>query len=341
LAEASEPNEVPSGTWLADEVIVTLRLTSAVVTLVLGAGACGGAIAVRPPDQPPSADAIKQLWVAPGTEPRDLFWGIGGQKYAPDGETVYKLRERDDTGFSTKYTVEDSKDVEWSAKTGPEAQTEVVLSRILWGVGYHQQPIYYLPSWTLERGGRKLTESEARFRPKLKEFDRLDEYWWWQQNPFVGTRELNGLLVVLLMFNSTDLKNDNNSLYKLREPIEGANHWFVVRDIGAALGETGRIYPRRNCLECFEQHGFITAIDGDSVTFDYQGLHQEVVSMIRPADVRWAAERMTRLTDKQWHDAFRAGNYSDSDADRFIRKLKEKIDDGLALRARPVVQATH
>jgi hypothetical protein len=49
---------------------------------------------------------------------------------------------------------------------------------------------------------------------------------------------------------------------------------------------------------------------------------------------------MQRLTDAQWHDAFRAANYADADAERYIRKLKEKIADGLALRARPVDQAT-
>ena len=302
--------------------------------------ACGGAIEIKPPQRPPSADEIRQLWNDPGSEPRDLFWGIGGRKYAPDPDTVYTFKTRDASGFSTKYDVDDPKGVEWSAKIGPEAQTEVLMSRILWGLGYHQQPIYYLPSWTLERAGTKTTESEARFRPKLKEFERLDEYWWWQQNPFVGTHELNGLLVVLLMFNGTDLKNDNNAFYKLKEPLEGAKRWFVVRDLGAALGETGSYYPRRNCLECFEQHGFITAINGDRVEFDYVGRHQELLTMIRPADVRWAAERMTHLTDQQWHDAFRAANYSESDAGRFIRKLKEKIDDGLALRARPVDQAT-
>lgn len=331
---------MPAGTSLADEVFVTARCTSAVVTIAFGIAACGGAIAIRPPDHAPSATEIRQLWIDPGTEARDLFWGIDGHKYAPNAEAVYRFKEREASSFSTKYTLEDPDGVEWSAKLGPEAQTEVVLSRVLWGLGFHQQPIYYLPSWTLRRDGATQAESEARFRPKLKEFDRLDEYWWWQQNPLVGTRELNGLLVVLLMFNSTDLKNDNNSIYKLREPIDGVNRWFVVRDIGAALGETGRMYPERNCLECFERHGFITAIEGESVSFDYQGLHRELISMIHPADVRWAAERMQRLTDKQWHDAFRAGNYSDSDADRFIRKLKEKIDDGLALRVRPVDQAT-
>ena len=319
---------------------MTLRLTSAVVAVALNAAACGGAIAIKAPNQPPSADAIRQLWIDPGSEPRDLFWGVGGQKYAPDPDAAYAFKERDAAGFSSKYDVKDAKGVDWNAKIGPEAQTEVLMSRILWGLGYHQQPIYYLPSWMLERDGMKSTESEARFRPKLKEFERLDEYWWWQQNPLVGTHELNGLLVVLLMFNSTDLKNDNNAIYKLQEPMEGATRWFVVRDLGASLGETGKMYPRRNCLECFEQHGFITAIDGEKVSFDYVGRHQELISMIHPADVQWAAEHMQRLTDKQWHDAFRAANYSDSDAERYIRKVKEKINDGLALRARPVDRAT-
>jgi hypothetical protein len=317
-----------------------VRVTSAVVALAFAAGACGGAIEIKPPVQPPSPDALRQLWVDPGSEPRDLFWGIGGQKYAPKPDAAYAFKERDTSGFSTKYEVKGPGDVEWSAKIGPEAQTEVLMSRILWGLGFHQQPLYYLPSWTLKRDGTTSTESEARFRPKLKAFERLDESWWWQQNPFVGTQELNGLLVVLLMFNSTDLKNDNNSVYKFDEPVEGVDRWLVVRDLGAALGETGRMYPRRNCLECFEQHGFITAIHGDRVEFDYVGRHQELISMIRPADVRWAAEHLQKLTDRQWQDAFRAANYSESDAGRYIAKLKEKIDDGLALRARPVDQAT-
>jgi hypothetical protein len=49
---------------------------------------------------------------------------------------------------------------------------------------------------------------------------------------------------------------------------------------------------------------------------------------------------MQRITDTQWRDAFRAANYADADAQRFIRRLKQKIDDGLALRARPIHQAT-
>ena len=64
--------------------------------------ACGGAIAIQPPEHPPSAETIKQLWVDPGSEPRDLFWGIDGQKYAPQPDAVYAFKERDAAGFSTK-----------------------------------------------------------------------------------------------------------------------------------------------------------------------------------------------------------------------------------------------
>ena len=316
------------------------RVSSAVALLGLIVIGCGGGIAIRAPERPPSPDQIKELWIDPGNQPRDLLWGVGGQKYAPAPDAVYTFEARDDVGFSSSYDVRDPQGVEWSAKIGPESQSEVVLSRVLWGLGYHQPPVYYLPSWKLERDGHVRIESEARFRPKLPQLERLKEYWWWQQNPFVGTHELSGLLVVLAMFNSTDLKNDNNSIYKLTEPWEGADRWFVVRDLGASLGETGKLFPRRNWLDGFEKHGFITAIDGARVEFDYVGRHQELLSMIHPPDVQWAAQRMQRITDTQWRDAFRAANYADADAQRFIRRLKQKIDDGLALRARPIHQAT-
>ena len=72
--------------------------------------------------------------------------------HAPPPDADYKLKAKDATGFSVSYDVIGPDGVEWSAKIGPEAQTEVVLSRILWGLGYHQPPIYYLPSWRLDDG---------------------------------------------------------------------------------------------------------------------------------------------------------------------------------------------
>jgi hypothetical protein len=290
---------------------------------------------VRTAATPPAGELMAQLWVDPGATPRDLYWGSGGRDHAPNAGESYGFKAKDETGFSTSFDVTDRAGVEWSAKIGPEAQTEVFVSRVLWGLGYHQPPVYYLPSWMLHGDGPERRESEARFRPKLPGLEREKEYWHWSDNPFSGTRELKGLLVVLLMLNSTDLKDDNNSIYLAREPWDGARRWFVVRDVGAALGETGKLYPKRNWLEGFEKQGFITRIDDRQVTFDYDGRHQELIKMITPDDVRWAAQRLSRLTQTQWDDAFRASNYDTMTAGRFLARIRQKIDDGLSLRARP------
>jgi hypothetical protein len=319
-----------------------VRASSTVVLVASLAVACGGRTVVVAPRAPLAAAPIAQLRVDPGPSPRDLFWGIGGRRYAPPPDAAYGLVGKDATGFSVSYDVTSPDGTEWSAKIGPEAQTEVVVSRVVWGLGYHQPPVYYLPSWTLDaRSDKARKESEARFRPKLSELKRLPDVWSWADNPFSGTRELKGLLVILLMLNSTDLKDDNNSIYEVatsalsdsrRAPAMTAGRWFVVRDLGAALGETGKLYPRRNWLEGFEEQAFITAISASRVEFEYDGRHMDLLATIGPADVQWAARELSRLTDAQWRDAFRAGNYAAPQADRYITRIKEKIADGLALR---------
>jgi hypothetical protein len=312
---------------------MAFRAASTVLSLACLAIGCGGRTVVVTPRGPVQPAVIAQLHVDPGSQPRDLFWGVGGKDYAPPPDATYVLKAKDETGFSVSYDVVGPDGVEWSAKIGPEAQTEVVVSRILWGLGYHQPPTYYLPSWRLaDDNGSSTVVSEARFRPKLKNLVRVDEPWSWADNPFSGTRELKGLLSVLLMLNSTDLKDSNNSIYEVDRPWDGASRWYVVRDLGAALGETGRLFPRRNWLEGFERKGFIKNVADGRIEFDYDGRHQNLLTMVGPEDVKWAAGQMQRLTDGQWRDAFRAANYAAPTADRYIRRIKEKIADGIAVR---------
>jgi hypothetical protein len=316
--------------------------TLAMVVLALSVG-CGGATRdVKLPDAPPSPEVLAQLWVDPGTQPRDLFWGPGGEKFAPPKDANYAFEQKDELGFSVSYDVKSPDGMEWSAKIGAEAQTEVVLSRVLWGLGYHQPPLYYLPSWNLvTESGDVKKESEARFRPKLDSLERLEEYWAWEENQFIGSRPFNGLLVVLLMFNSTDLKDDNNSIYDVKKPVPGTpdvKKWFVVRDLGAAMGETGKLYPRRNWIEGFERQGFLKGVEDGRIKFDFTGRHQQLLEMIRPEDMRWAAQRLERLSEAQWHDAFRAANYTEAIRDRYLRKLRQKIDE--AKKVAVTAQAT-
>jgi hypothetical protein len=67
------------------------------------------------------------------------------------------------------------------------------------------------------------------------------------------------------------------------------------------------------------------------VLFGYKGRHQELLRAIEPADVRWTCERLQRLTDRQWRDAFRAGGFTEDVTARYIARIRQKIDQGLRL----------
>ena len=66
------------------------------------------------------------------------------------------------------------------------------------------------------------------------------------------------------------------------------------------------------------------------MAFYYQGGWREpqLTASAAPADVQWIAGLLARLSPGQWNDAFRAGGYSEAEAARFIKRLREKIADG-------------
>ncbi|HEY6212124.1 MAG TPA: hypothetical protein VIW45_07555 [Vicinamibacterales bacterium] len=282
----------------------------------------------------PTPGQSAELWESPSDlAGQNLFDGPWGKELAPDPDAIYAFVSAKSVGISPGYAVVDPQGREWSVKQGPEAKVEVVVSRVLSALGYHQPPVYYLPRWTLASGRSRRIESEARFRPKhagLKD----DGEWSWQANPFVGTRPFDGLRVLMLILNESDLKNSNNTLYAVagsRERPTAPRRWYVVRDIGTALGETGRLDPKRSDNGKFERTGFITGVTNGSVDFDYDGRHQELAAHISPDDVRWMCGLLSQLTVAQWRDAFRAGGYDMATGDRFIARLTGKIAEGRAL----------
>jgi len=297
------------------------------------AAACHPAVKSTLPG-PPTRSQIAQLWVEPAPG-RDLYWGVGGKALAPNPAATYTVLEIKRTGFSPGYTVAGPDKRQWSAKLPPEASTEVVASRIHWGLGYHQPPIYYLPTWRAEKTTSPNPQLPARFREKNPAFQGgLEETgpWSYYQNPFVGTRELKGLLVLQAMLGNSDLKDENNATYVLATPFEGARTWYVARDLGHTFGRTGVVNAPRGDIEVFERTPFITGVVNGRVMFDWRGRHDALLDDITPADVRWLCGRLQRLREAQWRDAFRAGGYPPGDAARYIRRLKQKIAEGLALQ---------
>jgi hypothetical protein len=275
---------------------------------------------------------LAELW-APPDAGRNLLSGPGGAALAPDPDVRYRVVEVKIGGFSDGYHVMDPSGREWSAKLPPEASPEVVASRIHWGLGYHQPPIYLLREWNADGASAPNPQLPARFREEKPDFHGLDATgsWAFDDNPFLGTRQLAGLLVLEAMLGNSDLKKSNTRIYKLDEPVEGAARWYVVRDLGHTFGRTGTFGSPRGDIEAFEKTGFIRRVRGNLVELDYGGRHHDLFTHITVADVRWICGRLNRLTDRQWQDAFRAGAYEPHVAGRFIAKLKAKIAQGLAL----------
>jgi hypothetical protein len=275
---------------------------------------------------------IEQLVEAsPDIASRDLFYGVGGRANAPRTDTAYRFLARDESGVSTNFEIEDAQGRHWDAKFGREAKTEVAASRLLWAIGFHQPPVYHVSKWQIADGKEAGVQPEARFRLERKDWKR-DGEWDWENNPFVGTRELRGLVVMMALLNSWDLKTSNNKIYERRSASPA--RIYVVKDLGDSFGGSVRVFfGTYNDVEEFNKEGFIKRVDGDRVELHYKPLllNNGVDDDLTVADVLWTCRRLAKLSDRQWRDAFRAAGYSDEVGAAFTTRLKSKVREGLAL----------
>ena len=169
----------------------------------------------------------------------------------------------------------------------------------------------------------------GRFR--LASDHDADGEWSWTDNPFVGTRQLKGLIVANLIVNNWDLKPSQNRIYT--EVGRSPARWFVVQDLGASFGKTGWPVGNRNSIDDFESQRFVLGVENGRVQFDYHARHKELLEDITPADVVWVCQLLNRLTDQQWADLFRGAHLAPETGMRYTRKIKSKIQEGLALQS--------
>jgi hypothetical protein len=207
---------------------------------------------------------------------------------------------------------------------------------------YPQPASYFVRQFTLT-GPDAGVKTTARFRTDLPQWRSAGE-WSWYENPFADTQAFRGLIVAQLVLNNWDLKTSNNRIYEATDPVATPRRRYMVRDVGSSLGYSKQFWlftilgtagaqGTKNDVGGFEQQGFIEKVDGNKVRFDYRGMNQALVDTVTVPDVIWACEQLAKIPDGHWDAAFKAGAYPEADANRYIRTIKEKIAQGLALRS--------
>ena len=268
------------------------------------------------------------LWREPvDIATRDLYLGAGGEAMKPDLSRVTLVKE-EKGGYSIKYRVRDGSGREWSAKVGREAQPETAAVRLMYGVGFFADVDYLVPSVRIE--GLNKTLENVRFGARPKEIKRIDE-WQWEQNPFVGKREFQGLKIMMALLNNWDLKDTNNRILVVHERSGETELQYIVHDLGATFGKSGgafwRITRTRNDPSGYEKATFIGKVKNGHVDFHYTGKSSALFDDVTVEDAQWMGRLLSQLSDRQIEDAFRAANYKPEEVSILTSALKQRIKE--------------
>lgn len=263
------------------------------------------------------------LWQAVNVSRQNLILGPGGEEMRPDLSRITFI-ERDKSGSNLKYKIKDGAGRTWVAKIGKEAQSETSAVRLVWALGYKSEVNYYVPTLTIPGKG---TFKDVRLEARPDNIKRLDN-WKWKKNPFIGTRELKGLAVLMALINNWDIKDDNNKILFVEDNNE---RQYIVSDLGATFGKIGnlplfwRLQRSRNVPSDYAKTKFIKKVKNGRIEFSYHGKMRELFKNVTVEDVRWITNLLAQLRDDQIRDAFRAANYSSSDVELLSEEVRNRI----------------
>lgn len=288
------------------------------------------------------------IWRDPGSiTPAEIGAGPFGRKGAP-AEPFHFIEEHD-TGSQPCVSIRDARDREWRVKWGQEVHTEVFGTRLAWALGYFAEPTYFIPSGVIQ-GTRELRRAadcideqgrfhDARFELSesgvAKHFDAHG--WAWHDNPFVGTHELNGLKILMMLLSNWDNKDvrdvargSNTAIfeYRINNQLEAR---YLIIDWGAALGAWGNNVLKRGRWdpEAFaaQTPGFIAGVKEGFVHFGYQGQRTaDLTESISVEDVQWFDRRARAISDEHLRAALIASGATGKEVEQFTVSLRERLD---------------
>src|SRR6476469_40031 len=264
------------------------------------------------------SDATPVLWREPASiSSADLFLGPGGDAMKPDLSEVIFTKDAGE-GYSVKWDVRDGAGRKWVVKVGNEARPETVAVRLLWAIGYATEINYLVPCVHI-KGAPKPRKNVDRcegdgfadvsFEARPENVKRLD-IWEWKKNPFAGSRELNGLAVMMALLNNWDLKNENNKILLVKRDDGASELQYIISDLGATFGKTGGpISHSRNEPEKYVKTKFVEQVKGNRVEVAFSGKQSELLDQVSVEQAKWIGGLLAQLSDQQLQDAFRAGDF--------------------------------
>jgi hypothetical protein len=279
------------------------------------------------------------LWQEPtDIESRDLFNGPGGAEAAPNPSGKFTFVRRSESGTSEKIVVDDDKGRSWTVKFGPESKPETAATRIVWAAGYHVDQDYFVKRTHIEgRGGFDVWD--VRFERRDDGFKELDELWSWHTNPFMGSRELQGLKTLMALLNNWDLKTVNNKVIRPDKKSGGdrSERVYYVADLGGTLGTTGNGFRKipgfgaapggtKGDPDGYKNQVFIDGVRNGQVIFHYKGKDPKALEGVSVENARWMGELLGRLSDKQLSDAFRAGGFAEAEVSTYVSAVRDRIN---------------
>jgi hypothetical protein len=258
----------------------------------------------------------------------DILNGPGGKAHQPG--TNFKFIEESKSGTAPKFFVEDENGAKWKVKLGQEVKSETAATRLVWAAGYFVDEDYYLPQIRvqgmkpLSRGQEYVSGNglvrEARLE-RQGQGKKLNN-WSWDQNPFVGTREFNGLRVMMALINNWDLKEINNDIVDV-----GGVSRYEVGDLGASLGSTGNVFGRsKSVMKDYQKSKFIQKVTPEFVDFVFHTKIESVGKSIPIADARWIGNRLGQFSPEQIRDCFRAAGYTPNEVEGYARIVMQRIE---------------
>jgi hypothetical protein len=324
---------------------------------------------IEPQDGPPSGtrDAGNAtIWRDPGNvETLDFAGGPGGREGAPQPPFVF--REAPSYGTNPKIIVSDARNSTWEMKWGPEVKAEPFATRLLWAVGYHVEPSYYVPEGQVEGAGhldrgmpRHDRQTSVIDRSKGNAFSRArfelrdpritfvkDLNWAWESNPFVNSREFAGLKIMTMLVSNWDTKDStssrsaNTAIVKFRNEDGTEESRYLVNDWGASMGKWGSpmTHTSWDCQGYKEQTPyFVKGLDKNGmVRFGYTSQTQSMSQNISPEHVAWLMGYLGRITDDQIRDGLRASNADSADLECFATAVRSRIEQLRAVSGHPVL----